>query len=186
MDHMLAKECSDKFKTVSFNYPAGTRPKNSTKPKPIFITKRDPRPSIGKTPCPKLVSISSRYSVPLQIPVASPTFQPNTSRHTRMDKGMEQQTHPVSLITYPLTSPLEARTIISSVPTFKASSSTLSADDSTVDYISMLGLEDKRRRFSKEVEDADLKESVHLQKLYRQIQRQVHCREHQKGKKCQV
>jgi hypothetical protein len=91
-----------------------------------------------------------------------------------MVKGMEQKTWPVSLITSPLTSPLEARTIISSVPTFKASSSTVSADD----YMSMLGLEDRRRRLSEEVEDADLKESVHLQKLYRQVQRQVHCREH--------
>ena len=48
----------------------------------------------------------------------------------------------------------------------------------------MLGLEDRRRRFSEEVEDADLKESVHLQKLYRQIQRQVHCREQEKVEKC--
>ena len=72
------------------------------------------------------------------------------------------------------------------IPTFKASSSAVSADDSTVDYISMLGLEERRRRFSEEVEDADLKESVHLQKLYRQVQRQVHCMEQQKVYQCQV
>ena len=186
MEQMLAKDCSEKLKTVSFNCHTGTRPKKSTTPKPIFITKHDPQPFSGETHRPKLVSISNRYSVPLRLPVASPTFQPNTSRHSRMVKGMEQQTRPVSWITSPLTSPLEARTIISSVPTFKASSSTLSADDSTVDYISMLGLEDRWRRFSEEVEDDYQKKSDHLQKVYRQIQRQVHSREQQKVEKCRV
>ena len=44
----------------------------------------------------------------------------------------------------------------------------------------MLGLEDRRKRFSEEVVDLDLKDSVRLQKLYRQIQRQVHCGEEEK------
>ena len=44
----------------------------------------------------------------------------------------------------------------------------------------MLGLEDKKKRFSEEVVDTDLKDSVRLQKLYRQIQRQVHCRDREK------
>ena len=44
----------------------------------------------------------------------------------------------------------------------------------------MLGLEDKIKRFSEEVVDTDLKDSVRLQKLYRQIQRQVHCRDREK------
>ena len=48
-------------------------------------------------------------------------------------------------------------------------------DDTVIDYISMLGLEDKKRRFSEDVVDIDLKDSVKIKKLYRQIQRQVHC-----------
>ena len=44
----------------------------------------------------------------------------------------------------------------------------------------MLGLEERRKRFSEEVVDLDLKDSVRLQKLYRQIQRQVHCRDQDK------
>ena len=74
-----------------------------------------------------------------------------------------------------ISSPLEAKTSSSSVPNVKGRPNSLSTDDSTVDYNSMLGIEDRRKRFSEEVEDADLKESVHLKKLYRQIQRQVHC-----------
>ena len=62
----------------------------------------------------------------------------------------------------------------------RSSISSLSIDDSRVDYTSVLGLEDRRKRFSEEVEDLDLKDSVRLQKLYRQIQRQVHCREEEK------
>ena len=41
-----------------------------------------------------------------------------------------------------------------------------SMDDSKVDYTNMLGLEDKRRRFSEDVVDIDTKNSVMLQKLY--------------------
>ena len=95
----------------------------------------------------------------------------------------EKISKPLSLMTSPGASPIKATTIItSSVPSFMARSSTsaLSIDDSTVDYTSMLGLEDRRKRFSEEVVDADLKDSVRLQKLYRQIQRQVHCREEEK------
>ena len=44
-----------------------------------------------------------------------------------------------------------------------------------IDYTSMMGLEDKRRRFSEDVVDMDLKDSERIKKLYRQIQRQVHC-----------
>ena len=43
-----------------------------------------------------------------------------------------------------------------------------------VDYSSVLGREDKRKRFSEELEDTELKDSLELQKLYRKIQRQVH------------
>ena len=48
-------------------------------------------------------------------------------------------------------------------------------DDTMIDYTSMMGLEDKRRRFSEDVVDMDLKDSERIKKLYRQIQRQVHC-----------
>ena len=52
---------------------------------------------------------------------------------------------------------------------------TYSMDDSNIDYMSILGLEDKKRRFSEEVVDMDMKDTVRLQKMYRQIQRHVHC-----------
>ena len=54
-----------------------------------------------------------------------------------------------------------------------------SVDDARVDYTSLLDGEDRARRFSEDVVDIDLKDSVKLQKLYRQIQRQDHC---QRGK----
>ena len=97
----------------------------------------------------------------------------------------EKITNPLSLIHSPGASPIQATTITttSSVPSFVARSSTsaLSIDDSRVNYTSMLGLEDRKKRFSEEVVDLDLKDSVRLQKLYRQIQRQVHCREKETG-----
>ena len=97
-----------------------------------------------------------------------------------MVKGREKQTHPLTLISSPITSALEAQTTTSSVPNVKARPNSMSIDDSTVDYMSILGMEDRRKRFSEEVEDGDLKQSVLLQKVYRQIQRQVHCSEQEK------
>ena len=47
-------------------------------------------------------------------------------------------------------------------------------DDTMIDYTSMMGLEDKKRRFSEDVVDIDLKDSERVKKLYRLIQRQVH------------
>ena len=52
-----------------------------------------------------------------------------------------------------------------------------SIDDSKVDYLSLLGLEDRKRRFSEVLVDTELKETMMLQKQYRQIQRQVHCQQ---------
>ena len=49
-----------------------------------------------------------------------------------------------------------------------------------IDHTSMMGLEDKRRRFSEDVVDMDLKER--MKKLFRQIQRQVHCGQETKEK----
>ena len=48
-------------------------------------------------------------------------------------------------------------------------------DDISIDYMSILCSEDKKRRFSEEVVDMDLKDTLRLQKMYRQIQRHVHC-----------
>ena len=65
-----------------------------------------------------------------------------------MVKGREKQTAHSSFLSSPITSPLEAKTITSSLPNVKAKPNSLSLDDSTVDYISMLGIEDRRCRFS--------------------------------------
>ena len=58
---------------------------------------------------------------------------------------------------------------------FVTHSASSSEDDSKVDYTSMLGVEERRQRFSEEVVDKDLKDSVRVQKMYRQLQRQVYC-----------
>ena len=41
---------------------------------------------------------------------------------------------------------------------------------------------DKRKRFSEELADKELKENMRLKKLYRQLQRQVHSEEELRGK----
>ena len=90
---------------------------------------------------------------------------------------------PSALIVSPLpaTSPLDARALISTVNEMKRRSSSITMDDTKIDYTSMLGMEDKRRRFSEDVVDMDLKDSVRLKKMYRQIQRQVHFNQQSKG-----
>jgi hypothetical protein len=75
----------------------------------------------------------------------------------------------------PVSSSHEASTIFSTVNETKRRSSPITMDDNMIDYTSMMGLEDKRRRFSEDVADMDLKDSERLKKLYRQMQRQVHC-----------
>ena len=50
-----------------------------------------------------------------------------------------------------------------------------SSDDARVDYTSLLGLEDRRKRFSEELLDTELRDSVQLQKMYRELQRQINC-----------
>ena len=47
--------------------------------------------------------------------------------------------------------------------------------------MSMMGREDRKRRFSEDVVDMEVKDSERLRKLYRQIQRQVHCSQENKG-----
>ena len=44
-----------------------------------------------------------------------------------------------------------------------------------MDYTSLLGLEDRRKRFSEELLDTELRDSVQLQKMYRELQRQINC-----------
>ena len=75
----------------------------------------------------------------------------------------------------PVPSSPEANTIFSTVNETKRRSSSITMDDNMIDYTSMMGLEDKRRRFSEDVVDMDLKDSERLKKFYRQMQRQVHC-----------
>lgn len=53
--------------------------------------------------------------------------------------------------------------------------SAVSKDDSRIDYTSVLNMEDKERRFSEDLVDFDIKSNIQMKKLYRQIQRQVHC-----------
>ena len=74
----------------------------------------------------------------------------------------------------------EANTIFSTVNEKKRRSSSITMDDTMIDYSSMMGLEDKKRRFSEDVVDMDLKDSERVKKLYRQIQRQVHCSQESK------
>ena len=51
----------------------------------------------------------------------------------------------------------------------------ISKDDSRIDYTSVLNMEDKERRFSEDLVDFDIKSNIQMKKLYRQVQRQVHC-----------
>ena len=72
-------------------------------------------------------------------------------------------------------SKLEASLFANCNPPSKAQ--TYSMDDINIDYMSILGLEDMKRRFSEEVVDMDLKDTLRLKKMYRQIQH--HVRGHQ-------
>ena len=89
---------------------------------------------------------------------------------------------PVSLIivTSSVSQPMRARRVVTYIPTTTVVSSFLSADDSKVDYTSLLGMEDRRKRFSEEVDDKNLKETIRIKKMYRDLQRQVNCKESSK------
>ena len=50
------------------------------------------------------------------------------------------------------------------------------ADDARVDYDSLLDSDQRRSRFSEQLLDMELRESVRLGKMYRQLQRQINCR----------
>ena len=79
-----------------------------------------------------------------------------------------------------LSSSFEANTIISTVNETKRRSSSITKDDTMINYTSMMGMEDRKRRFSEDVVDMELKDSERVKKLYRQIQRQVHCSQESK------
>ena len=93
--------------------------------------------------------------------------------------SMRMVSSPVSLI-IATSSPMRARSVVTFVPTFTVVSSFLSEDDSKVDYTSLLGLDDKRKRFSEDVVDKNVKETIRLQKMYRELQRQVYCTDQKK------
>ena len=46
-------------------------------------------------------------------------------------------------------------------------------DDTQIDYVSLMGREEAKRRFSEDVVDTELRDSIRVQKMFRQIQREV-------------
>ena len=75
---------------------------------------------------------------------------------------------------------LDARELIATleiIEEFRRRDSAVSKDDSRIDYTSVLNMEDKKRRFSEDLVDCDTKSNIQMKKIYRQIQRQVHCDE---------
>ena len=80
----------------------------------------------------------------------------------------------------PKSSIINASIIFSTVNETKRRSSSITKDDTMINYTSMMGMEDKKRRFSEDVVDMDLKDSERVKKLFRQIQRQVHCSQESK------
>ena len=84
------------------------------------------------------------------------------------------------VVVSPESSILNASILFSTVDERKRRSSSITMDDTMINYTSMMGLEDKKRRFSEDVVDMELKDSERVKKLYRQIQRQVHCSQESK------
>ena len=58
--------------------------------------------------------------------------------------------------------------------------SSMTVDDTKIDYTSLLGTEERKMRFSEDMVDMDLKDSIKLQKMYKQIQRQIRCNQDSK------
>ena len=78
--------------------------------------------------------------------------------------------------------PSAPRSVVTYLPIWPPETVSLSEDDSKVDYTSSMGREERRQRFSEKVEDMDLKDSVKMQKMYRQLQRQVYCGDNHKAR----
>ncbi|XP_023331202.1 uncharacterized protein LOC111703481, partial [Eurytemora carolleeae] len=68
------------------------------------------------------------------------------------------------------------RTVITRVPTYYAVSS---QDDSKVDYTSLLDSDVKMQRYCEASTTKELKDLARVHRMFRQIQRQLHCPEHQ-------
>ena len=81
-----------------------------------------------------------------------------------------------SEIVSPVPSALDANTLHLTVNKLKMRSSSITI----IDYTSIMGLEDRKRRFSNNVPDMELRDRERLKKLYRQIQKQVQCRQDRK------
>ena len=77
-----------------------------------------------------------------------------------------------------ISSGLNANTLVSTVNETKRRSSYIIMDD---DYVRMMGLEDKQRKFSEDMVDMDQKDGERLQKFYRHIHRQANCMQKSKG-----
>ena len=52
----------------------------------------------------------------------------------------------------------------------------VNADDIQADYYSALGEEERMRRFSEVLDDENLRETIRMEKMFRQIQRKVYFR----------
>ena len=72
---------------------------------------------------------------------------------------------------------LEVGSLLETINAIKRRDLSMSKDDAHIDYISVLDQDDLVRRFSEDIVDLDTRNSLQLRKLYRQIQRQVHCME---------
>ena len=79
-------------------------------------------------------------------------------------------------IVSPVSSEPDANTHYLTVNETKIRSSSITM----IDFTSMMGLEDRKRRLSEDVVDMELQDRERFKKLYRQIQRQVHCRQESK------
>ena len=70
---------------------------------------------------------------------------------------------------------LDAKSLVHKINEVKRRDSSITRDDNPVDYTSILDPESQSRRFSEDLVDKETRHNLELRKLYRQIQRQVHC-----------
>ena len=63
--------------------------------------------------------------------------------------------------------------VLSSASTMRQNQPSRTVDDAQIDYLSLMGREEAKKRFSEDVVDTELRDSIRLQKMFRQIQRQA-------------
>ena len=63
--------------------------------------------------------------------------------------------------------------VVASASTMRQPRPSRTVDDTNIDYVSLMGREEAKKRFSEDVVDTELRESIRLQKMFRQIQREV-------------